>query len=332
VQPGREALTKFGIQLEDEGRHPFDPEVEWWNESWFWDWFDATGELAGHCRIGIHPNQGRAWLWLYLFRAGEWIALEEPRLPLADLAPATLAYDRWGLRFSWEPKEPLRAGRLRVEGFGRVVAGPRTGMILPVGVDLVIGALGPPHSQGRAHAPGHASERYAANRFEQPIGARGSLSIAGEEHAFVGRGERDHSWGPRAWNLEWTFLVLNGEDLRLQCSEAFVSGAGRFAGGYLQRGETVSLAEVRFDLRFDLASVLAPFEGRFSAQAPDGSRVAAELEVISAAEIDLTHTFVPPQRSVYRRALLRAHRDDGPPLLGWLEFNRFLEKKPEGAR
>jgi hypothetical protein len=81
VQPGREALTKFGIQLEDEGRHPFDPEVEWWNESWFWDWFDATGELAGHCRIGIHPNQGRAWLWLDLFRAGEWIALEEPRCP-----------------------------------------------------------------------------------------------------------------------------------------------------------------------------------------------------------------------------------------------------------
>jgi hypothetical protein len=60
--------------------------------------------------------------------------------------------------------------------------------------------------------------------------------------------------------------------------------------------------------------------------------VAGELEVISAAEIDLTHTFVPPQRSVYRRALLRAHREDGPPLLGWLEFNRFLEKASEVAR
>ena len=107
MQPGPEALTKFGIQLEDEGSHPFDPAVEWWNESWFWDWFDAGGTLAGHCRIGIHPNQSRAWLWLYLYRAGEWIALEEPRLPLADLALATLAYDRWGLRFSWEPDQPL---------------------------------------------------------------------------------------------------------------------------------------------------------------------------------------------------------------------------------
>lgn len=325
--PTQRELTKFGIQLEDEGSHSFDPDVEWWNESWFWDWFDATGELAGHCRIGIHPNQQRAWVWFYLYRAGEWIAVEEPRLPLTDLGLATLAYDRFGLRFSWEPKEPLRAGRLRFEGFGRVVAGRRAGMILPVGADLEIHALGPPHSQGRARAPGHSSEKHPANRFEQPIAAHGSLSLDGIRHPFAGRGERDHSWGPRAWNLEWTFLVLNGEDLRLQCSEASVPGAGRFAGGYLQRGETVSLSEVRFDLRFHHDSVLAPFAGRFSAQAPDGNRVAAELEVISAAEIDLTHTFVPPQRSVYRRALLRAHREGAAPLLGWLEFNRFLEKK-----
>lgn len=334
---GQDELGKFGIQPEDEASHAFDPGVEWWNESWFWDWFDANGELAGHCRIGIHPNQRRAWVWFYLFRAepggrgGEWIAVEEPRLPLADLSLPTLAYDRWGLRFSWEPKQPLRSGRLRFEGFGRAVAGRRAGMILPVGADLEIQALGPPHSQGRAHAPGHSSEKYPASRFEQPIAARGELHLDGVRRAFAGRGERDHSWGPRAWNLEWTFLVLNGDDLRLQCSEAFVPGAGRFAGGYLQRGETVSLGDVRFELRFDHDSVLAPFAGRFSAQAPDGSGVAAELEPISAAEIDLTHTFVPPQRSVYRRALLRAHRASGPPLLGWLEFNRFLEKDPDGT-
>jgi hypothetical protein len=205
-------------------------------------------------------------------------------------------------------------------------------MILPVGADLEIRALGPPHSQGRARAPGHSSERHPASRFEQPIAARGGLAFAGERHRFTGRGERDHSWGPRAWNLEWTFLVLNGEDVRLQCSEAFVPGAGRFAGGYLQRGSTVSLAEVDFALRFDHDSVLAPFSGRFDARAEDQTRVGGELEVISAAEIDLTHTFVPPQRSVYRRAFLRAHRPDGPPLLGWLEFNRFLEKTPEGTR
>jgi hypothetical protein len=323
-------LTRFGIQPEDEGSHAFDPAVEWWNESWFWDWFDARGELAGHCRIGIHPNQERAWVWFYLFRAGEWIALEETRLPLGDVALPALAYDRWGLRFSWQPKEPLRSGRLCVEGFGRVLAGRRAGMILPVGADLEIEALGPPHSQGRARAPGHASERYAANRFEQPIAARGELVFGGGRLPFAGRGERDHSWGPRAWNLEWTFLVLNGEDLRLQCSEAFVRGAGRFAGGYLQRAETLSLEDVRFELRFDHERVLAPFAGRFSARAPGGSAVSAELEVISAAEIDLTHTFVPPQRSVYRRALLRAHRPDGPPLLGWLEFNRFVEPAPAG--
>ena len=43
-------------------------------------------------------------------------------------------------------------------------------------------------------------------------------------------------------------------------------------------------------------------------------------------EIDITHTFAPPQRSVYRRALIRAQREGGPPLLGWTESNRFLKK------
>jgi len=86
-------LTQFGLRLEDEGPHSFDPAVEWWNESWFWDWFDATGSRAGHCRIGVHPNQHRAWLWFYLLQGDEWISIEEPRLPLADWDLSRLAYD-----------------------------------------------------------------------------------------------------------------------------------------------------------------------------------------------------------------------------------------------
>lgn len=31
------------------------------------------------CRIGIHPNQQRVWIWLYLYREGEWVAIEEVR-------------------------------------------------------------------------------------------------------------------------------------------------------------------------------------------------------------------------------------------------------------
>ena len=300
--------------------------MEWWNESWFWDWFDADGSRAGHCRIGLHPNQERAWLWFFLYDRGEWVAVEEPRLALADVARDAngLHYDRFGLRFDWRPRQPLRSGGLAVSGFGRVLAGPRVGMVLPLGARLQVEALGPPHSPGPARAAGHASDTTPASRFEQPIRVEGTLELDGRAQPFLGRGERDHSWGPRHWNLEWTFLVLNGENLRLQCSEALVPNVGRFAGGYLHRDETVSIEEVEFALSFQHERVLEPVSGRFSLKATDGSVVSGSLEPISAAEIDLTHTFVPPERSVYRRALLRAHLDaGGPPLLGWLEFNRF---------
>ncbi|MCI0574082.1 MAG: hypothetical protein L0Y66_25385, partial [Myxococcaceae bacterium] len=246
-------LTRFGVTLEDEGPHAFDPAVEWWNESWFWDWFDAAGTRAGHCRIGLHPNQGRAWIWFYSYADGEWIALEEPRLPLSALKLPELAYDGWGLRFSWEASHPLRLGRFRFEGFGRVLSGPRTGMILPLGADLDVRAAGPPHSPGRANAPGHSSSSYPASRFEQPIEVSGRLRAGGEWQDFAGRGERDHSWGPRAWNLEWTFLAVSASDVRLQCAEARIPDVGRFPGGYLQRGETQTVREVTFDVSLDEA-------------------------------------------------------------------------------
>ncbi len=330
-------LTKFGVQLRDEWPHPFDPAVEWWNESWFWDWFDADGRVAGHCRLGTHPNQQRAWIWYYHYADGEWIVVEAPRLPLADLclakqggpdtnAGVCFAYERHGLAFSWEPDAALRSGRFRFSGFGRVLSGPRAGMIQPVSADLRVLALGAAHSPGRATAPGHESQQFPASRMEQPIAVSGTLAAAGALTVFEGRGERDHSWGPRHWNLEWTFLVLNGPDLRLQCAEARIPNIEPIHGGYLSRDETISITQARFDFAYHDDDVARPVDGRLEVVADDGTRLAFEIESIAATEIDITHTFVPPQRSVYRRALVRARREGGPPLLGWTEFNRFLKK------
>ena len=330
-------LAQFGVSPSDEWPHAFDPAVEWWNESWFFDWFDAEGRVAGHCRLGVHPNQQRAWIWYYHFEDGAWIAVEQPRLPLADLcrAPAggpergdvaCFAYERHGLAFSWEPDAPLRSGRFRFSGFGRVLTGPGAGMIQPLSADLRVEALGPAHSPGRANAPGHASQAYPASRMEQPIALSGTLSAAGRERAFAGCGERDHSWGPRHWNLEWTFLVLNGPDLRLQCAEARIPNLDPIHGGYLQRDATVSITKARFDFAYRDDDLARPVAGRLEVVAEDGTQLAFDVEPIAAAEIDITHTFVPPQRSVYRRALVRARRADGAPLIGWTEFNRFVKR------
>ncbi|MCG8588826.1 MAG: hypothetical protein MJE66_06005 [Proteobacteria bacterium] len=319
-----EELTRFGIQPEDEGLHPYDPAVEWWNESWFWDWFDADGQVAGHTRIGLHPVQGRAWAWLFVYRRGEWVGIEEPRLPLSDVRRPQLAYDGYGLSFSYRTTEPLRTGHLEFEGFGRVLSGPRTGLVLPVGVALDVTAVGAAHTTGRGETPGHRSDAYDACRYEQPISLAGTVSIDGETEPFAGRGERDHSWGPRPWNLEWTFLVAHGDDLRLQCTEALIPNVDPIRVGYLQRSTTESLTSVDLDMKFDHGSLAQPLAGHLRVESESGQVVAGRVEVLTAVEIDLTHVLVPPERPIYRRCLIRVHPEDGgESLLGWCEFNRF---------
>ncbi len=319
-----EELTKFGIRPEDEALHPFDPAVEWWNESWFWDWFDAGGTLAGHCRVGFFPAQKRAWVWLFLYHRGEWVALEQPRLPLADFQLPRLAYAGWGLTVAYDALEALRRGRLRVTGFGRVVSGPRTGMMLPVAVDLEVDAAGAAHTTGRSNVPGHDSGAFDACRFEQPTTVRGTMRIADDTLPFAGRGERDHSWGPRPWNMEWTFLVACNDAYRVQCVEVALPDMPRFGVGYLHRRTTESLSAVEIAFTFDDDSLARPFHGRFTATAEDGTRVGGQVQPIATVEIDLTHCFVPPERSIYRRSLVRVAPDDGDaPLIGWVEFNAF---------
>lgn len=326
-------LARFGVQPTDEGAHPCDPDVEWWNESWFWDWYDAGGEHAGHCRIGMHPNQGRVWVWFYLKHGDEWVCVEEPRLPHASFDPARLAYDGWGLRFSWEPTAPLRTGRFRFQGFGRVLSGPRVGQIQAVSADLEVEAMGPPHAPKKMDA--HAGTvKYPASRFEQPVSYRGTTAIAGESVAFEGRGERDHSWGPRFWNMEWTFLVVNGERIRSQCANVDIPGVPRIGTGYLYRGDAFEeLAEVELDVEVEGRPVLDPVAGTLRWKTEAGEELRGTVESLSGIEIDLTHTFTPPQRSLYRRGLVRVRLEgEAEPLTGWLEFNRLREPTDGGPR
>jgi hypothetical protein len=319
-------LTRFGITPADEDPHPFSPDYEWWNESVFYDWYDRAGANAGHCRIGWHPNQQRVWMWLFLYNGAEWVAIEEPRLPLSSLQLPRIAYDDgWGLRFSYTVREPLRSGRFEAAGFGRVISGPRTGMILPVSVELDVETVGAAHSLGHHTLAGHSAADYSTSRFEQPIRARGRYTVAGETRDLDARGERDHSWGPRWWNIEWSFLVVNGDDYRMQCATVRVPEAAQISTGYLHRTQTHTITDVQLDLAFHDDTPTRPVSGRCRVTAEDGTTLGGTIDSISGAEIDITHTFVPPRRSVYRRALIRFTPDAGAATIGWLESNRFAD-------
>lgn len=319
-----EELTRFGISPDDDGFHPFDPDDPTWNESWFWDWYDESGSVAGHCRIGTMPGEDRVWLWLYLLRGDEWFAVEQPFLPIADLRRPELAMEQPGLSFSYRIADPLRAGELRVQAAARVISGPRSGRVVPVAVELDIEALGAPHSTGQGNVAGHESDVYDARRFEQPIALTGTLRFGDDAVAFVGRGERDHSWGPRYWQIEWSFLVANGEDRRLMCVEVRFPGEGdaeatSLAIGYLHDTATHDLSSVALTVERseDLA---VGVRGRVEVRADDGAALAADFAALRTHEMDLSHVLAPGTPSRYRRSLIRCEPDDGgAPMLGWLE-------------
>ena len=316
-----EALGQFGIRLEDDGFHPYDPDERWWNESWFWDWYDADGSVAGHCRIGCIPGQDRVWMWLYLYRDGEWLAVEHPFLDFGRLRRPRIAFDQFGLSFEYRIGEPMRSGRLQVAATARVVSGVRTGRTVPVAVALDVTAAGVPHSTGAGDRPGHMSDTFDASRFEQPITLAGTIAIAGDERPFTGRGERDHSWGPRYWQMEWSFLVLNGEDRRLQCVEVRFPGDGTIETGALQDATGAhELTRVQLVVERDLDLTRAA-RGTCDVTAADGTTLSFTYEAVTTHEMDLSHVIEPvPPLSIYRRSLIRATpADGGDPLLGWLE-------------
>ena len=298
-RPRHDELTQFGIRFEDDEMRPYDPEEPSWNDSVFYDFYNEDGSTAGHLRIGALPNEGRVWFWLYLYRNGEWLVIEEPRVPFAELDPKTFGYDRAGLQFGRTIEEPLRTSRLWCSGFARVVSGPRAG--------------------------------YDARRFEQPTAVQGKISIEGIDEAFVGRGERDHSWGPRFWNMEWTLLIVNGPDYRQQCVRAQFDEESFMDVGYLATPEgTEHVVKAEFDLDFRHDSLAEPFVGGVTIETESGTTRTGRIENIACAEVYLEHMLDPPQPTTYRRGVVRYVPDDGSePCLGWIEYNRFPNGIPE---
>lgn len=330
-RPSDEELTQFGIRFGDDDMRPHDPDDPTWNDSVFYDFYNADGSTAGHMRIGAMPGEDRVWFWLYLYRDGDWVAIEEPHLPFSKLDRETFGYNHAGLEFGRSVQEQLRTSRIWCKSFGRVVSGPRIGRIVPVSLDLQVEAIGPAHTVGDSGVEGHSSDEYDSRRYEQPTSVEGTISIGGVEEAFEGRGERDHSWGPRFWNMEWTLLIVNGPGYRQQCVRAQFDEESFMDVGYFATPEgTEHVIKAEFDLDFRHDSLADPFTGSVRIETESGLSRSGRIENIATAELYLEHVIDPPQPTTYRRGIVRYVPDDGSePSLGWIEYNRFPNGIPQ---
>ncbi|CAA0095985.1 Uncharacterised protein [Halioglobus japonicus] len=333
-------ISQFGIEPQDEYTHPFSPDHPDWNESYFFDWYNEDATFAGHCRIGWHPVQERVLFWFFLYHNEEWLVIEEYRLPLSALEldgkDTSFSYQGWGLQFSYAPQEPLRNGTMNVSGFARVISGKRLGMLLPVAVKLQLDALAPPHSKGVGEVESHSAQGYTTNRYEQPIKANCDASVDGVEHAFEVRGERDHSWGPRPWDMEWSFLVINNKDFCLQATVVKIPEWPEIKMGYFKGadGEMVNLTDVDFQIEYNASTPEQAVQGKVTLTADNDTVIRADVAAVSGTEIDITHTFDTPKRTEYRRSLVKCQfhgEREGVVSPGWFECNRSVSDSSDNS-
>jgi hypothetical protein len=246
---------------EDDFLHELGPEPNF-NESAYYNFFDATQRLGGWFRIGNRANEGHAerTVCLYLPDGRVLFHFARPKLSSND------AFDAAGLRF--EVLEPTERHRTRFEGpllelaEPRAMADPRAAFESSprrtVSFDLVHEAVGPLYGH-KAEKPANEDieQSFARAHFEQHMRVTGSLEIDGERLDVSGFGLRDHSWGPRYWqaihSYEW--LTLNfGPDLGAMVSiiQRDAEGKDRTAGGVLVRGmELERLVDARIDAEYE---------------------------------------------------------------------------------
>jgi hypothetical protein len=203
--------------------------------------------------------------------------------------------------------------------------------MVDVDVTVEVEAAGVPHSTGQGNVAGHESDHFDARRFEQPIDVHVSVTTDGRTETYDGRGERDHSWGPRAWNIEWTFFAVSREGERVQCAEVRIKGFDEpLTIGYHQRGtdaQELTTVVLPVDAHEDLAQA---FSGRVELTGEDGTQLSGEIELLTAHEMDISHCLEPSRGTRYHRALVRIRPDQGgDPLVGWLEDNRFFDGDPD---
>jgi hypothetical protein len=271
----------------DELSHP--PESDpLWNESYYFNFFDAAGAWGGVTRIGQSPNRGFAdgLLCLYLpdgtvgvLRTHDREHAHGDKVRAGALVYECLApLQRWRLRYRgtlfhfaspadlshWEritlvdlPRRQLQLD-LEVECAHSPFDfhGTMKRRLLPVGRLL------------RKAAPGYlwrrlptltlkmrqAAKMARAHHYEQACRVTGEIRLDDELVSFGGGGQRDHSWGVRDWKVptRWRWFVCRfGDELTFNAVRVEMLAFEARAGYVFRDGACVPLRDWHLENTYD---------------------------------------------------------------------------------
>ena len=304
-------MAAFHLSPDDEGRHLVGTDALW-GESWYHDFAAADGSYGGYARLGLYPNLGVAWYWVYLVRRGKplvFIRDHTVACPPKD-APLDLTTDRY--QASWRCTDPLQSWRITTEGTGVALTDPsgafhgEPGSEVPLRIDLTWTGAAPvfPYSM--------------TTRYEQAAWVEGEMVVGDERFEVRCPGERDHSWGVRDW---WAFpwVWSSGrldEGTWFHTVRSLVTGAraSNFQTGFIVDPDMTmhTVTHVDFTPTIDAEKLLVR-----------GDLAIEGLALAVTAELQAPVLLVSPEgkESRFPRALSRFEARDGRSGYGWTELN-----------
>lgn len=236
------------LTAEDDLRHAHSDDPHW-NESFYFNFFDAERGVGGFTRIGFSPARGAVDMVLCVYQPGGGVLVVRRVAPFAAAAASNGALIEVGpLRF--ECVEPLHKWRLFYAGDAFAVDDPEVVLALTrhglidteragLAIDLEFTAFHPAFlfpklpqrrmsldealGSKRSVADVVARARRVPSRlagavkmrdnahFEQAGRVRGMIAIRGERVEIDGTGMRDRSWGLRDWTVPTRWWWINAQ-------------------------------------------------------------------------------------------------------------------------
>jgi hypothetical protein len=206
-----------------------------YNESMYFNFYDAEPALGGFVRLGNRPNERYAeqTTCLYLPDGRVGFMFQRPEISTNE------CFDAGGCSF--EVVSPFEELAVRYEGKLVLLDQPeemadprkafRNNPWVESSVDLAYRGLSPMYGGEPVGDDGQplrdADNEFAKGHYEQHVGARGRVRVGDEQWEVDAYGLRDHSWGPRYWQAPWWYRWLTGN-----CGEEFgfmlsiISGRG----------------------------------------------------------------------------------------------------------
>ncbi len=238
--------ARIRLEPRDEYLHENTGEANF-NESMYFNFFDAAQRRGGFVRIGNRPNERYAETTICLYEPDGSVLFNFKRAEIADNA----RFDAGGMQFRVDtPFERLGAS---YRGKACRLADPlamnepsrafKDNPFVPVELDLAIQGVGPMFGgEPTEHKAGDME--FARGHYEQHHRARGELVIDGARYAIDGFGLRDHSWGPRSWQAPayYRWLTANfGASSASWARHVVRPDGGETRGGFLHRGRELVL-------------------------------------------------------------------------------------------